>query len=89
MEYDFQPLRCMIFDSYGNTFCSADLIESKKFNKLYIRFCKTSNFTKDGEKQHKTNFVLYTIPADEALIPILSELIKNAKQYKNVRYISE
>ena len=43
----------------------------------------------DGEQQHKTNFVLYTIPAAEALIPILIELIKNAKQYKGVRYISE
>jgi hypothetical protein len=85
MDSDFQPLRCLIFYSYGNTSCSATLIESKKFNNLYIRLAKESKFTKDGEEQHKTNYVLYTIPAAEAVIGIITELVKNAKQYKGMR----
>lgn len=85
MDMQFQPLRSLLFYGYGNTKFSVDLLDCKKFNKLYIRICKDSTFTKEGDKQHKINFVLYTIPAAEALIPCLNELIENAKQYKGVR----
>ena len=85
MDFGFTPIRGLGFYSYGNTHCWADLLHCKKFDKVYVRLSKQSTYTKDGEEQNKTNFVLYTVPASEALLAVLGELIKNAKQFKGVR----
>lgn len=88
MDLEFSPIRGIFFYRYMNTSCEVDLLYCKKYNKVYVRLCKTSKFKKDGEDQEKTNFVLFTIPAIEALLKVLPELINNAKDYKGVRYIS-
>ena len=81
---EFTPIRGIGFYSYGNTHCWVDLLHCKKFDKVYFRLSKQSTFTKDGEAQNKNNFVLYTVPAAEALLAVLGGLINDAKRFKGV-----
>ena len=84
MDMEFAPLRGVGFYAYGNTSCWATLLHCKKFDKVYFRLSKNSKFTKDGEEQNKENFVLYTVPAAEALLGVLGGLINDAKRFKGV-----
>ena len=88
MATDYTPIRGLMFYSFGGTSCWSVLLNCKKFNKVYIRLSKQSTFTKDGEEQTRDNYVLYTVPAAEALLGVLSGLINDAKRFKGVQYIS-
>ena len=84
MDLQFTRIGGVIFYAFGNTGCGVEIVNCQKLKKVYLRFEKTSKFTKDGKDQTKTNFVLYTIPAAEELLKVLGGIINRAKNYKGV-----
>ena len=89
MEDNFTTLKSLLFYSYGNTHCSVDLVFSKNYDKIYIRFFKSFDYKKDGEDKTSRSYVLYTVLAAEALFKVLGAAINDAKHIKGVPYISK
>ena len=87
MENNFTTLKSLSFYSYGNTRCSVDLVYSNNYDKVYIRFFKSSDNKKDGKDKTSRSYVLYTVLAVDALLKVLGHAINDAKHIKGVPYI--
>ena len=88
MDTNFTELSSLLVYSYGNTRCSVNLVYCKSYDKVYLRFVTASDYKKNGEDKHSSNFVLYTVPAAESLLKILPVAINEAKRFKGVRLFS-
>ena len=89
MEDNFTTLKSLSFYSYRNTHCSVDLVYSKNYDKIYIRFFKSSDYKKDGENKTFRSYVCYTVLTAEALLKVVGAAINDAKQIKGVPCISK